>query len=484
MSGYGVLGNVNKQGIRHEKVIIIGGGVAGLAVALRSGGTVLERAPRVGGRVRTVVDSSGTASCSYDAGPWRIHRTHHRLLALVGELGLTTRQTTSSMRPREIVGGALSQADRDLLDLGVAGQRRRELETGYEGFHAGPVQTYDVRHPEQGHYLVLDGGFQVLVDALRRRIGDDHIVCDVRVTDVAYDPGSQLHLVRARRRRGSGFEDATYVAPTVVGAVPPRVMLGWRSVGRWLRAPLHSVGTLALCHIYGQLQRRDTKELVRVPPMHLVLPVSRLAQVISGDHDRSWFQLSYSGTQRAEFWYRLHRDDPARFRATLLTDLRRALRGRLGDVAVDDVELGPDVRVHFWPHAVHYWRPVFGFPDDADRIAERTVRPHAGRLPRFFMCGEAFSGHHHGWIEGALETAERVYRAMTVSDEDARKDSDEPTIWIEDRPVRVDAWKHVHPGSRQAIENHLGERATELFEHIHGSSPEAWATVFALSGGV
>jgi len=40
------------------------------------------------------------------------------------------------------------------------------------------------------------------------------------------------------------------------------------------------------------------------------------------------------------------------------------------------------------------------------------------------------------------------------------------------RVLDVSRWKEHHPGSKQAIENHLGEDITNIFDNIHSAKSE------------
>jgi hypothetical protein len=62
--------------------IIIGGGISGLKIASEVDGCILlERSSRLGGRVKTIKDDD--AGVLFEAGPWRVHESHTRVLRLL-----------------------------------------------------------------------------------------------------------------------------------------------------------------------------------------------------------------------------------------------------------------------------------------------------------------------------------------------------------------------------------------------------------------
>ena len=128
--------------------------------------------------------------------------------------------------------------------------------------------------------------------------------------------------------------------------------------------------------------------------------------------------------------------------------------------------------VHFWSEAVHVWNPSYGL-DVALKSAQACLVPHVA-LPRFFLCGEAFSTIQ-GWGEGALQTSELVVaevarilqggsgvpRGLFPGPRDPGK-----ILVYDGRLLEVGAWAKVHPGSEGAITAHLGQDVTELWQSI------------------
>lgn len=474
--------------------IIIGAGVAGLRVARNvPDALVIEAAPSIGGRVRTVEREPGDVD--YEAGPWRVHDSHVRMRRLISRLGLTLTQTTSSRpdathdvhtsrgrcRGLDLHGGVLSKHDERLLASGVAQAVHTDLESGYEGFDAAAADTtvygIDQRHPSGAYYVCSEGFGEVI----RRLASGARVKTNWRVTDVTFNDGTYTVVVR-ERVEGSRFETHVCTTSRLVIAVPPRATMNWTICRQWLRAQVHSVRTLPLHHIYGRLWDNQTRNYVVLAPTHLKEKSSRLSQVVSGDHDPTSFQVSYSGGRRARFWNRLKLEHGLE---KLTEQLRQDLLELLEPKFATNLELH-DVRSHHFEHAVHYWVPAYGFRTTEEHV-RRCITPHVA-LPELYWCGEAFSSHQ-GWMEGALETAEMVCEAM-------RKDSTGTTfpttrgqllMSIEGRLLDVSSWAQIHPGSRAAIEKYAWtpERpvdATEIFEHIR--HPEySWAIVFSLQSG-
>ena len=133
----------------------------------------------------------------------------------------------------------------------------------------------------------------------------------------------------------------------------------------------------------------------------------------------------------------------------------------------------------YWEEAIHYWKPAFVF--NITESMNKSVYPHPVNLPGLFYSGEAFSTIQ-GWIEGSLETSQlalSAFEAFTAGQyifRPIKVPKSEEYVILDNRYLDVSQWKIVHPGSTQAINNHLREDISQLFRHIKHSH-YSWAVV-------
>ncbi|MDA8391178.1 MAG: FAD-dependent oxidoreductase [Gammaproteobacteria bacterium] len=175
-------------------VLIIGGGLSGLQVAAglisqRLKVVLLEARPRLGGRI---LGLPGVADEPlYDAGPaWVWPDLQPRMSRLLAALDLET----------------FAQETQGRLILQGAGGRREEAA---QTFASAPAS------------MRVTGGLSTLVARLEAQLRSVDVQCDTVVTALACD-GSGVCVTA---RCGSGVR--RYRAPTVVVAVPPRLVAGW-----------------------------------------------------------------------------------------------------------------------------------------------------------------------------------------------------------------------------------------------------------------
>jgi hypothetical protein len=99
--------------------------------------------------------------------------------------------------------------------------------------------------------------------------------------------------------------------------------------------------------------------------------------------------ISYSDHKYALFWRDVEK------KGNLVEVLRYFIKEELNVHMPEPLE----VNVFFWEHGVGYWGKI-----DSQKASRQLVNP----FPGFYLCGENYSSQYQQWMEGALETSERV----------------------------------------------------------------------------
>lgn len=453
-------------------VVVVGAGLAGLRVgsALRRRGyrvTVVERAQRAGGRVRSVYDAK-SRDLEYEAGPWRVPSKHARVRRLCSELGVALEPLRAPPPPLTTpppaanglsIWGSYALQARDPLVADAY-----DIDTGY----ADQTRAASGTNPyinDSDEFYIAPAGFARIVDGLASQV--DCIEYETRVVNVRRTNGR--YHVEARRRRGDErYESVNYKADVLVVCVPPTACKAWDVMRAHAMPVLSAVAPTCLNHIYVR------EPTLRNVSFHTRDARSLLAQSIGDAYGSGWFQLSYSGGRVARLWYNLFLSQPVRYMQVLASEMWARLGGHRPLQRAN-------VRMHFWEHAVHYWVPAPGF--DLARAVELARQPHPFKLPDLYLAGEAYSAEQ-AWMEGALSTADAVVRDVLARRRPPTRAVDRTReLALDGRILDVEAWADVHPGGRTAIEAHLKDPdVDELFRHIH-TTESAWAFAFSMQRG-
>lgn len=473
--------------------IIIGGGFSGLYIlnklfnnySKNINGILLERNMFNGGKIRTEYSKKGEVVL--EKGPWRFNEEHHKIKRLLKKLDLKYKLNSSSKsesieyefdichnkkikkskkknKIHRIPG--ISYLDTAILNSNKCNADKLNTFSKLPLVMDSTSKPYDINQDYTGKYYVLEKGLSEIIKCLetpvKNKIYSNSLVLNVKKTKKG------LYEVYYQKRNNNDYSIHKIVSEYLIICVPPEETLNWSIVKENLLPLVHSVGTLPLHHIYAY--SKDIKKIY--DNSFYIKTNSELSQVISGDFDNNWFQISYSSGENAKYWNRIKLLKPNLFKKLLIQSLEK--------IGIN-IEI-TKIKSFYWDQAIHYWKPNYNFK--INECMKNSIYPHPINLEKLFWGGEAFSTRQ-GWLEGCLETSDLVldlfhkqYTNNIIFKTIKIKNNDEYVI-IDNRYIDVKKWKKVHPGSTMAIQNHLYEDISELFRQI--KHPEySWAILYTL----
>ncbi len=360
-------------------VVVVGAGLSGLVAAnllerLGLDAVLLEARERVGGRVLGQAAAGGQHR--YDLGPaWVWPEVNHRLAAWLGALDLPLFEQQGP--------GAV------LVELPSQAVRRHA--TGYT---------------QQPPSMRVGGGTASLTDALRARLLRTPVLLGTRVHGLAAgaaEPGGPDSPIAVEFEQGG--QAGTLAASAVILALPPRLLastLRWSPVlpaglsQGWADAPTWMAGHAKLLAIYPSAFWRAAGLSGSA-----VSQAGPLAEV----HDAS----AADGRQAALFGF---------------VGLTAAGRRRLGRQALVDAALtqlarlfGPaaltpqSVHLQDWADEAATATAADAQPDSVHPALLSTVLP-APWCDHVHLAGSEFAPDFPGYLEGAVQAAERAVGAL------------------------------------------------------------------------
>ena len=447
--------------------VVIGGGVAGAYISetLHREGKdflLLEASEKLGGRHLTIKDKCDKVM--YEAGAWRVHSSHTRMIKLCKRLHLTLIpfEKQSSEEKYDGIDG-LTKFDSLVVknDGNIEAALHKELKTGYQGTYDTPSNSHPYSvNTREGEYFIIKEGQEEIVSRLVMDIPEKKIKLAHSVQDIKKEKEGYSLKIAKRVNRGS-VEYTDIQCRYLFCCIAQSDAWPWEISQKYLYPLLNSVKPLSLNHIYATSKNVEIVERANIPS-------SALAQVIPPTHDKKWFQVSYSAGRVANFWYNYK----LRYGKS---GLKKLVESYFLDQKLDKVES------YYWSHAYHLWRVTPYF--EIEKVVKNSICPNPVKLPNLWWAGECFSSYQ-GWSEGALETAEMALE-MRSDYLPLYKKIDIPVkeyMIFDGKIVDVKRWKNVHPGSKGAIVGHLGEDISELFRYIRHSEL-SWAALFSLQIG-
>jgi len=475
------------------KSIIIGGGITGLYILDNlinklniKDICLFEKSYRIGGKVDTQYHDNKVL---YEKGPWRLHESQNKIIKLLKNLNIDYNQCSSckknskqitydicnkrkiSFKKKFINKSGYSYKDRLILS-------KKKCKAGYlDKFYKLPLKMDSTSKPRDKHlkysgkYFSIDKGFSEIINKLANE-NKDYIHTNSKILNVCRTKykNEYKYKLTIQNRNKNKYKIFNVYCNHLFICVPPEYTLNWSIVKNYLLPLVNSVGTIELNHIYAYSD--DIKKIYNNE--FNIYTDSELSQIISGNYDNNWFQISYTSGENANFWNRLKIQEPALFKKHLKKCFYEIF---------DKKEINiKQIKSHYMYNAIHYWKPSFNF--DVKKNMKNSIYPHPIKLPNLYWSGEAFSTVQ-GWIEGCLETADlalKVFKKNITNKlliKTLNLNKFQHYVILDNRFIDVSKWKNVHPGSKAAIVNHNKEDISQLFRQIHESS-YSWNVLYNL----
>jgi monoamine oxidase len=376
--------------------MILGGGIAGLysGYLLTKKNpdihlTIIEKSNRWGGRVFTYT----SPTMKVEAGAGRFSNRHTRLLSLINDfkmnhliVPITNDSEYSSPSPYKLETTLLKVIALYEVDIITDFTKITFLEYASKMLNKKEVQFIEdafgyyaelvlmnakdcirlMIELNFSKFYILKGGLSQLIDKL--------------VEHLLYFPNVSLHLNEEVISIKKGIVETTkriYHVPFCICALPKQVLETF-TISKPIRNKLKHIHCAPLCRIYASFSKNWYKggKLRCKSPLRMIIPGKTL-------------MISYSDHKYALFWRDVEK------KGKVVEVLRHLIKEELNIWMPEPLE----VKVCFWDCGVGYWGKV-----DSQVVSQQLVNP----FPGFYICGEHYSSQHQQWIEGALETSERV----------------------------------------------------------------------------
>jgi len=446
--------------------IIIGGGIAGVYCAYQLKKRfpdrtilLLEKSGTLGGRVDTFQDRYMTV----EAGAGRFSDAHSILLGLIDELKLKSKivrtkgapvfapsdgtghfqnsvfdspgpykntlvnaafdmalgQTipNSGMIIEIVLASRLESPDtlRNMTFLQfikkVVGTKGAEYIKQSFGYYSELIimNAYDavelmIQLGPQNNFYSLKGGLTQIVERMAAKIKGTGSSCRIllnrevlKVHETFGSNGQSVFSVECSIANSSiqPTRSITYVGKTCICALPKQV-LEKMQIFKPISSMFKHIHCGSLCRIYSKFDTSSgTGTGVWFKNMPSFTTNNHLRIVIPYNEKEGIIMISYSDNMFADFWNKLESSGGI---GAVNRELARLMKLSTG------IDIPPPIKTHvfYWKCGVGYW----GVGANSGEISKRIIQPFPDKS--LFICGEHYSESGQQWMEGALETSDRV----------------------------------------------------------------------------
>jgi monoamine oxidase len=256
-------------------------------------------------------------------------------------------------------------------------------------------------------YFILKGGLSQVIDQMVKALG-------VRGHSVEILMRREVKRIVALfgEMGGSGFQvqvvgpgsSPTYYFGRKCICALPGCALEKLAMFRPLKPLLRNVVGGSLCRIYSRFDPDPATGKVWFDGIPKFTTDASLRMVLPMDTKKGILMTSYSDHRFAHFWNRLYEKKGVR-------EVNRELRKQLQEVMGDTVKIPmpKHTQIFYWENGVGYW----AVGADSAAVSAKMLRPF-GEGVDIFVCGENFSESGQQWMEGALETSEKVLSLLDL----------------------------------------------------------------------
>jgi len=416
-----------KKTIIQKDTIIIGGGIAGLYAGYRlysNNFLILEKTNNVGGRIDTYHDP---VFGNLEAGAGRFHAGHKRLLSLLKELNLDhltipINSADSDYYPRYGQGlhfpnSTTSQLIEYVLEETKKTPNNTLINTNFHDYASHILSEKQLKHIMdsfgfyvelremnllsfrqlyQEHYSAkqffsLRGGLSQIIDKLETHLRDK-IHTSTQVSSIRYpqtpDPNPKIIIET---------NTYTYICNRCICAIPVE-SLQRLSFFSPIYYKLRQINAYPLCRIYSKYNTK-TNDHMWFNTIRKSTTNNMLRYIIPINYDKGIIMSSYTDSIYAKRWRDLLKEKGVTGIKTEISHLNYETFGVR-------TAKPTHTKVFYWPHGVGYW--LVGA--DSHTLSRELIQPF-NRIP-VYICGEHISEKNQQWMEGALETVEKVLNKL------------------------------------------------------------------------
>jgi len=438
--------------------IVLGGGISGLYCTYlllqkfpKKSILLLEKSSTVGGRIYTYSDKY----MEVEAGAGRFNKKHILLMNLLRELTLHTKivpissdmgyapSDNSEPKNKKILTGKSVLSHMYISKVVKASKRepisllqnmsfldyantilpKNELEYIRDsfGYYSELVimNAYDAIHlmrelTPDNEFMVLRGGLSQITDRLATKIekhASSRILCNKTVVDIhARTPelGTSVSVRELSKENTASASQVIeiyceenkrpYLCTQCVCALPKQVaenLLFFKKYNRSITNPLFSQIVCApLCRIYSVFPLVNGK--VWFSGLGKFSTNNHLRMVIPVSEEKGVIMISYSDNKYADGWNNLYNTKGIR---AVDIEIAKLIKQSTGI----DIPRPLITKVFYWKCGVGYW----GIGADSSGFPLQPIET----IP-IYLCGEHYSATSQQWIEGSLETADRVAKKI------------------------------------------------------------------------
>ena len=410
--------------------VIIGGGMAGLYLNYkilknnRNKKTVLiEKNNWLGGRVYTHHEKVRNKHYSMEAGAGRFNKNHKLLLKLIKEFGLEKKvmllsnkynlaltkkkwkeSTLSNYLPYQLLDALLKKIKltdkqrnisfEEFLKSTVSTSIFKYIKDTYPYSDIFKINAYDAIFLYKrdlninNEFFILIGGLSQIVNILENKIKKYGGKIIKNCSFKSYkEIEKKVFLVKT--------SNCNFLTKSLVFAVQ-RPTLNKVEQFKKINFLTNSVMNISLNRIYAIFPTNKCAWFKNIPK---TISDSKLSYFIPINEKNGLVMISYTDDEKAKYFKKFSEKNNDKMIDFLVDECKKMF-------GINNIPKPIWWKTCFWKNGVADWKPKY----NSKKVSKKIIKPFNNK--KVFICGENYSEKFQCWIEGALETAESVFKIL------------------------------------------------------------------------
>jgi monoamine oxidase len=194
-------------------------------------------------------------------------------------------------------------------------------------------------------------------------------------------------------------QNQKYITKIIIGALPKQ-NIERISFFKPIYSLLSKIKCAPLCRIYSRYADNHKKE-IWFENLSKITTNNHLRMVIPINKEKGIIMISYTDNKFADYWHQLYKKEGI---SVLNQYLKKEIQQSTGIIIPKEPI---QTNIYYWKCGVGYW----GIDANSSEISQQMIQPFLDKK-NIFCCGEHYSEKFQQWMEGALETSEKVIKKI------------------------------------------------------------------------
>ena len=423
---------INKTRKRREEeydIIILGGGIAGIYTLYNliknplfknKKILLLEKTERLGGRVYSINPYKNHPEDIIEGGAGRFSQKHILLIKLIQELNLEDKiqEIGNGETKYYPINREKNYETEILLSKVINASKKESIEylrtisfTEYAskilskdevqymqdsfGYYSELVimNTYDTiqllrnLNATDNHFNILIGGLSQINERMIQFVDKKN----KNIFQINQNV-NKISQINNKLYKIETTQNKKYTTRIIISALPKNI-LERISFFKPIYPLLSKIKCAPLCRIYSRFETdpwfKNLPKITTNNHLRMIIPVNKEKGII---------MISYTDNKFAEYWNNIYKKEGVdRLNQKIKEEIKEST-----DIIIPREPI--QTNIYYWKYGVGYW----GIGANSKEISRKMIQPFASSQQYIFCCGEHYSENFQQWMEGALETSNKV----------------------------------------------------------------------------